>query len=117
MDNEGQMEMMLAEKPVEPVDIGVEAQNALLDKFEKAILGHPVFKVGQRVRGSELGLKIEVLKPGEQAIVTRFGADVAKEVVMRGGPQNKNCEVQMFNSLGQLVRRVEDSRFFEGVKS
>jgi hypothetical protein len=117
MNNEGQMEMMLADKAEPVVDIGVEAQNALLDKFEKAILGKPVFKIGQRVRGSELGLKIEVLKPGEQAIVTRFGADVAKEVVMRGGPQNKNCEVQMFNSLGQLVKRVEDSRFLEGVKS
>lgn len=117
MENEGQMEMMLGEKLEPVVDIGVEAQNALLDKFERAILGHPVFKVGQRVRGSELGLKIGVLKAGEQAIVTRFGADVAKEVVMRGGPQNKNCEVQMFNSLGQLVKRVEDSRFLEGVKS
>jgi hypothetical protein len=117
MENEGQIEMMLAEPEPQPVEIGVEAQNELLDKFEKAILGHPVFKIGQRVRGSELGIKVEVLKPGEQAIVTRFGADVAKEVVMRGGPQNKNCEVQMFNSLGQLVKRVEDSRFFEGVKS
>jgi len=117
MENDGQMEMMLAEKAPEPGDIGVEAQNALLDKFERAILGHPVFKVGQRVRGSELGLKIEVLKAGEQAIVTRFGADVAKEVVMRGGPQNQNCEVQMFNSAGQLVKRVLDCRFLEGVKS
>ena len=116
MENDGQMEMMLTEKPEAAVDIGIEAQNALLDKFEKAILGKPVFKLGSRVRGSELGLKIGVLREGEIAIVTRYGAEVAKEVEMRGGPRDKNTEVQMFNAAGQLVRRVEDSRFFEGVK-
>lgn len=117
MENEGQMEMMLAEKPVEPVDIGVEAQNALLDKFEKAILGKPVFKLGARVQASELGLNVGVMKPGEKAIVLGYGAEIAKRVEMMGGPQNQNTEIQMFNSAGQLVKRVLDCRFLEGVKS
>ena len=117
MENEGQIEMMLAEPEPQPVEIGVEAQNELLNKFEKAILGHPVFKVGQRVRGSELGIKVEVLKPGEQAIVVRYGAEVEKQVQMMGGPRGQNCEIQMFNAQGQLVKRVVDSRFLEGVKS
>jgi hypothetical protein len=116
MENEGQMEMMLAEKTPEPAEIGVEAQNELLNKFEKAILGHPVFKVGQRVRGSELGIKVEVLKAGEQAIVVRYGAEVEKHVQMHGGPRGQNTEIQMFNAQGQLVKRVVDSRFLEGVK-